>query len=118
MVNLMLLDMTNFDVILGMDWLASCHATLDCHNKSIKFNIYGESTFMFHGDRSEVLCNLISMLSAQQMLRKGCRGILDFVRDIEKEVESLEQVTIVSEFPDVFPEELPSLLPNRAIDFF
>lgn len=46
MADLMLLNMADFDVILGMDWLASCHATLDCHNKSVKFSISGESTFV------------------------------------------------------------------------
>lgn len=38
----MLLDMTNFDVILGMDWLSFCHIILDCHSKAIKFNMLGE----------------------------------------------------------------------------
>lgn len=46
-VDLMLLDMTDFDVFLGMDWSASCHATLDCHNTAIKFNVPGEPTFVF-----------------------------------------------------------------------
>ncbi|KAJ1380557.1 Retrotransposon gag domain [Sesbania bispinosa] len=33
--NLIALDMVDFDVILGMDWLASHYATLDCHNKVV-----------------------------------------------------------------------------------
>lgn len=51
--NLMLLDMTDFDIILGMDWLASCHASLDCHDKAIKFNISGNplSYFKVNGVR-------------------------------------------------------------------
>lgn len=39
LVDLTILDMINFDVILGMDWLASYHATLDCHHKVLKFDI-------------------------------------------------------------------------------
>lgn len=70
--NLMLLDMTDFDVILGMDWLASCHATLDCHEKSVKFSLPGGPDFVLQAYRSKVLCNLISMMSARRMLRKGC----------------------------------------------
>ncbi|KAJ1386965.1 Retrotransposon gag domain [Sesbania bispinosa] len=45
--NLIALDMVDFDVILGMDWLASHNATLDGHNKMVKFEMPGESTFSF-----------------------------------------------------------------------
>lgn len=44
MVNLMVLDMADFDVILGMDWLASYCTTLDCHNKTMKFDNLGEQS--------------------------------------------------------------------------
>ena len=30
-MDLIVLDLIDFDVILGMDWLASYHATIDCH---------------------------------------------------------------------------------------
>ncbi|XP_070039311.1 uncharacterized protein [Nicotiana tomentosiformis] len=33
--NLLLLDMTDFEVILGMDWLPPYHVILDCHAKTI-----------------------------------------------------------------------------------
>lgn len=83
--NFMLLDMIDFDVILGMDWLASSHATLDCHDKVIKFSIPAEPTFVFQGDQSEVPCNIISMMCARRLLLKGYREVLEFIRDIEKE---------------------------------
>lgn len=54
MTNLMLLHISDFDAILGMDWLASCHATLDYHGNAIKFNMPGGPAFVFQGDRSEV----------------------------------------------------------------
>lgn len=68
--------MTDFDVILGMDWLGLCHATLDCYFKSVELSIPVEPVFVFQGDRSEVPYNLISMISARRMLSKGCRGFL------------------------------------------
>ncbi|XP_070029038.1 uncharacterized protein [Nicotiana sylvestris] len=34
-VDLLLLDMVDFDVILGMDWLSPCHAILDYHAKTV-----------------------------------------------------------------------------------
>ncbi|KAJ1405467.1 Aspartic peptidase domain superfamily [Sesbania bispinosa] len=45
--NLIALDMVDFDVILGMDWLASHYATLICHNKVVKFEMPGEYAFSF-----------------------------------------------------------------------
>lgn len=42
LATLLVLDMSDFDVILGMDWLASCHATLDCREKSVRFNMLGK----------------------------------------------------------------------------
>ena len=61
---MIMLDMVDFDVILGMDWLASCHATLDCHSKVVKFNMLGEPTFTFQGDRDWSPNNLISVMFA------------------------------------------------------
>src|SRR5438105_11374252 len=33
------------------------------------------------------------------------------------EVEPLEEIPMVSDYPDVFPEELPGLPPERAVEF-
>ena len=35
--NLVLLDIQDFDVILGMDWLPRHYATMDCFRKEVKF---------------------------------------------------------------------------------
>lgn len=93
--NIMLLDMTDFDTILGMAWLASCHATLNCHNKSIKFTIPGEPSFVFQVEQSEVFKNLITLMNAQHLLWKGCQGFLVFINDIEKEEPKIGDVPVV-----------------------
>ena len=41
-VDLVLLDHQDFDVILGMDWLASYHAFVDCFGKWVTFSIPGQ----------------------------------------------------------------------------
>ena len=40
-VDLVLFDLQDFDVILGMDWLASYHASVDCFGKRVIFSIPG-----------------------------------------------------------------------------
>ena len=71
-VDLVALDMRDFDVALGMDWL-SCHrATLDCYKKEVKLKRPGNLEVKFRGIRREVFFNMISAMAAQRMLRKGC----------------------------------------------
>ncbi|XP_015165399.1 uncharacterized protein [Solanum tuberosum] len=96
--NLFELEMVDFDLILSMDWLASCHAIVDCHSKIVRFNIPGEPNFMLQGNQVSSLNNLISFMNAKRMLSKGCQGFLAFVRAMKIAVPELESVHIVSEF--------------------
>ncbi|XP_057416627.1 uncharacterized protein LOC130711144 [Lotus japonicus] len=117
LADLITLDMVDFDVILGMDWLASHYATVDCRNKVVRFDMPGEPSFSFQGERCLTPYNLISALGAFRLLRKGCQGYLALVKDTQAVEKKLEEVLIVCEFPDVFPEELPGLPPDREIEF-
>ncbi|KAL8108793.1 hypothetical protein AgCh_025036 [Apium graveolens] len=47
----------------------------------------------------------------------GCEAYLAHVVDTKKETPILDEIPIVREFPDVFPEELPGLPPNQEIEF-
>ena len=48
--------------------------------------------------------NLIFAITAKKMLRRGCRGYLAVVRNVEAETRAVKNVLVVCEFPDVFPE--------------
>uniref|UniRef100_A0A2N9H2J6 Integrase catalytic domain-containing protein n=1 Tax=Fagus sylvatica TaxID=28930 RepID=A0A2N9H2J6_FAGSY len=109
--------MKDFDVILGMDWLAANYASVDCRSKKVKFQIPGEMEFSFVGSGASVTPCVISALQARRMLRKGCRGYLATVRDTQQDELKIENIPIVSEFPEVFPEDLPGLPPDREIEF-
>ncbi|KAL0546400.1 hypothetical protein IC582_016308 [Cucumis melo] len=41
-VTLLVLDMLDFDVILGMDWLAANHASIDCSRKEVDVSLSSE----------------------------------------------------------------------------
>jgi hypothetical protein len=49
-VDLILLDMHDFDVILGMDWLSTHHAVVDCFAKRVIFRIPRQPKFYFEGE--------------------------------------------------------------------
>ena len=40
--NLVELPMHDFDVILGIDWLHSCYACLDCRSRVVRFGFPNE----------------------------------------------------------------------------
>ncbi|WRX10270.1 Reverse transcriptase domain - like 10 [Theobroma cacao] len=60
---------------------------------------------------------VISTLKAFKLVRKGYLAYLAHVNDISREEPKLENVPIVSEFPDVFLDKLPRLPPDREFEF-
>ncbi|XP_077248863.1 uncharacterized protein LOC143888354 [Tasmannia lanceolata] len=115
---LVLLKMNDFKVILGMDWLASYHASVDCFHKVVVFRIPGEEEFMFEGVKRPGKIKIIAALRAQKMLSRGCEGFLAYVKKEDDGVGlSAADISVVSEFLDVFPEDLTELPPHREIDF-
>ena len=73
--DLVALDMRDFDVVLGMDWLSRHRATLDCYKKEVKLNRPGKLEVKFKGLRRELSSCMISAMTAQRMLCKGCQVI-------------------------------------------
>ena len=71
LVNLVLLDVIDFDVILKIDWLALHYTILDCQEIEVIFTIPNNMEFRFKGDKSSISKNLISMITARKMLRRG-----------------------------------------------
>nr|GFA74986.1 retrotransposable element Tf2 [Tanacetum cinerariifolium] len=56
--NLLPLEMSDFDIILGMDWLTEHRATIDCHSKCIIFGDLNNPEFIYHGSRPDELPGL------------------------------------------------------------
>ena len=111
------LSFREFDVILGMDWLSRHQAIVDCRMKRVTLRTPNEDEVTFIGERSNHLSNVISAATARTMVRKGCEAYLAYVIDTVKARPSVSDIPTVSDFPDVFPEELPGLPPHREIEF-
>ena len=62
LANLIVLDMHDFDVILGMDWLVKHYTNLDFRRKRIDFQILGDQEFSFIGSSSRTPPKIISVL--------------------------------------------------------
>ena len=62
--DLVALDMRDFDVVLGMDWLSRHRATLDRYKKEVKFHRPRKLEVKFRGIRRELSSNIISAMVA------------------------------------------------------
>ncbi|KAB2630918.1 S ribonuclease [Pyrus ussuriensis x Pyrus communis] len=99
------LDIIDFDVILGTDWLHFYHATIDCYGKIVTFHRPRLPMVTFVGEQSGVRHGVVSAVRAKRLLSKGCQGYL------------AHDVRVVRHFPDFFPEDLPGLPPDQDMEF-
>ncbi|GKD55939.1 putative reverse transcriptase domain-containing protein [Tanacetum coccineum] len=89
-IDLMPIKLDSFDVVISMDWLSKYHAKILCDEKVVHVPIDGE-TLIIRADR-----------------------ITEKKKSDEKR---LEDIPVVREFPDIFPEDLPGLPPVRQVEF-
>ena len=117
MSDLILLDVHDFDVILGMDWLSRHHATVDCYRKEVRLCRLRQTEVMFYGLRKTLPNSIMTVIKANKMLWKSYPGYLAYAIEVRDSGSQLEDIPVVREFSDVFPEDLPSIPPDREIDF-
>nr|GEW08245.1 reverse transcriptase domain-containing protein [Tanacetum cinerariifolium] len=91
-IDLMPVELGSFDVIISMDWLAKYHVLIVCDEKVVRIP-YGDEVLIIRGD--------------------NCDGK---AKD-KLEEKRLEDVPIVREFPEVFPEDFPGLPLVRQVKF-
>ncbi|GJV85331.1 putative reverse transcriptase domain-containing protein [Tanacetum coccineum] len=122
-IDLMLIELGSLDVIIGMDWLAKYQVVIVCAEKIICIPL-GNETLIVRGDKSdrgnETRLNIISCTKTQKYRLKGC---LIFLAHTTKEIEGksekkrLEDIPIIRNFPEVFPEDLSGIPPTRQVEF-
>jgi hypothetical protein len=91
---LLIMGLDSVDIILGTDWLSRHHAVIDVAARAIEIHspLDGEITLYLPD--------------------QGCTRSCAFAM-IETPVEG---VPVVCEYPDVFPDELPGMPPDRDIE--
>ncbi|KAD3336800.1 hypothetical protein E3N88_32319 [Mikania micrantha] len=116
-VRLFLITLGGFDVVLGMDWLAKYEANIVCRRKMICLRAMDGSSVTVYGDKAIYEPKIISMIKADVMMRRGCVAYLAYVIEERMDMRTIDDVPVVCNFPDVFPEELPGLPPEQEIEF-
>ena len=104
-VDLRVMDMSEFVVILGMDWLIAYRVVIDCERKRFTAYTQDDTCVVFQGYKHDIL--------PQMVYKSKCHGQLAgwlVSLTLEDEVTSdLYLPRVVCEYEDVFPDELLGL---------
>nr|GFA02910.1 putative reverse transcriptase domain, aspartic peptidase domain protein [Tanacetum cinerariifolium] len=93
------------------------HATIDCRSYRVIFGDIHAPEFIYHGSLPGKSMQIIFALQTRTLLSHGCEGFLATIHDTTSDVPSVHDQPVVSEFPDVFPDELPGIPPVREVEF-
>ncbi|WVZ88950.1 hypothetical protein U9M48_035417 [Paspalum notatum var. saurae] len=91
--NLIVLESKGLDIILGMDWLSKYNGVIDCAKKRVSVRGPGGKIVEYQAVPSNAPEAHLNQINA------------------------VAEIKVVNEFPDVFPEELPGMPPDREIEF-
>jgi hypothetical protein len=92
--NLIILDSKGIDVILGMGWLTACDAVIQCAKRSVLLTSPAGERFEFAADPAPSNASAMNKLDGA----------------------ALEDIRVVCEYPNVFPEELPGMPSDRDVE--
>ena len=112
-VDLRIMDMSEFDVFLGMDWLTAYRVVIDCERKRVTAYMQDGTRVVFKGDKHDMLPQTVYESRCQGQLA----GWLASLTLEDKKRPDLDLPRVVCEYVDVFPDELPGLPPQRVVDF-
>ncbi|GJX15082.1 putative reverse transcriptase domain-containing protein [Tanacetum coccineum] len=87
----------SFNVIVGMNWLPYHRAVIDCYEKIVRIPLLNGEILEVQGERP-----------------KKDPGSLACIKADEKK---LNDIRVVRDFPEVFPDDLSGLPPVREIEF-
>ena len=93
--DLILLDIHDFDVTLGMDWLSRHHATVNFYRKEVRFCRPGQTEVVFYGLWKTLPNSIMTTMKASKMLRKSYQGYLAFAIDVRDSGSRLEDILVV-----------------------
>jgi hypothetical protein len=91
----LILCLDSVDIILGTDWLTIHQAVIDIAARAIEVH--------------SPTCGETTLYLPEQICTRSCAFVM---------IESpIERIPVVCDYPDVFPDELPGMPPDRDIEF-
>nr|GEY13141.1 putative reverse transcriptase domain-containing protein [Tanacetum cinerariifolium] len=87
----------SFDVIIGMDWLSYHRAVIDCYEEIVRIPLPNGEILEVQGERLEKDPGSLACIKADE--------------------KKLDDIRVVQDFPEIFPDDLSGLPPVREIEF-
>ncbi|GJX12870.1 putative reverse transcriptase domain-containing protein [Tanacetum coccineum] len=87
----------SFDVIIGMDWLSYHRAVIDCYEKNVRISLPNGEILEVQGEKPEKDFGSLACIKADE--------------------KKLDDIRVVQDFSEVFPDDLSGLPPVREIEF-
>nr|GEX18245.1 putative reverse transcriptase domain-containing protein [Tanacetum cinerariifolium] len=116
-IDLIPIELGMFDVIIGMDWLLKHDAVIVYGEKVVRIP-YGNKMLIVKSDKGMYQLKVIYCIKASKYVKQGCYLFLAHVTEKESKEKRLEDVPVIRNFPEVFPEEFPGLPPPRQYGHF
>ena len=112
-VDLRIMDMSEFDIILGIDWLTTYRVVIDCERRRVTAYTQDGTRVVFQGDKHDIFPQMVYKSKFHGKLAGWLASLT-----LEDEVRlDLDLPRVVCEYEDVFPDKLPGLPPQRVVDF-
>ncbi|KAJ9547556.1 hypothetical protein OSB04_020099 [Centaurea solstitialis] len=118
-INLIPIPMNGVDVVVGVYWMFENQATVDVAEQLVRTQNSSGGELVVYGKGRKRQPSFCTIAKVRKYLQQGCAGYLAYavVDQAKGKKLSIANVLMVSEFPDVFLEELPGIPPDRQVEF-
>ncbi|GJU25352.1 putative reverse transcriptase domain-containing protein [Tanacetum coccineum] len=115
-IDLMPIELGMFDVIIGMDWFVKHDAVIICSEKVVRIP-YENKTLTVESEKGVSRLKVMCCIKARKYIERGCHLFLAHATEKKLKEKRLEDVPVIRDFPEVFPDDLLGLPPSRQVEF-
>ncbi|XP_050877866.1 uncharacterized protein LOC127081680 [Lathyrus oleraceus] len=106
-IYLICLPLDNIEVTLGINWLEFNHVYINFYNKMVRF--------LTPGEEEEV--GFLFTRKLEELLEEEARVFALFVTLSIKSQALVDELQVVRDFPEVFPDDISNVPPEREVEF-
>nr|GEV27473.1 putative reverse transcriptase domain-containing protein [Tanacetum cinerariifolium] len=111
-VDLMPIELGALDITIGMDWLVKHDVVIVCGKKVVHIPVKNKMSIV-KGNSGVSRLKVISCIKAIKYIEMGCQLFLAQVTEKKPTERRLEEVPVIRDFPEVFPDDLSGLAPPQ-----
>ncbi|XP_071699804.1 uncharacterized protein [Rutidosis leptorrhynchoides] len=116
-IDLVPITLGEFFVVVGIDWLDHNRVNLDYHEKIVRVRTPTGGELIVYGEARNRPVPICTYARVRRLVSSGGMAYLAYVVDTRDEPPFIKSIRVVTEFEDVFPDELPGVLPVRQVEF-